>query len=156
MTETLGRLGGRQAVSPAAGQEGSMLLAGIVRREGGGKHCWQVRTRHLFLLCFFKVTHIKLKVRRVSKHLLVRAIYAILSSLSGKYCHCRDVFLDIHLHMILSTEAKLHERIICSEWSNMSYKHDIVFSIKSLGLLTQTTHSLVFSYASSSRLYPCE
>ena len=55
MTETLGRLGGRRAVSPAAGQEGSMLLAGIVRREGGGKHCWQVRTRHLFLRCFFKV-----------------------------------------------------------------------------------------------------
>ena len=31
-----------------------------------------------------------------------------------------------------------HEKRICSELSNMPYKHDIVFSLKSLGLLTPT------------------
>ena len=34
--------------------------------------------------------------------------------------------------------SKFHEKIICSEWSNMPYKHDIVLSLKSLGLLTPT------------------
>ena len=45
----------------------------------------------------------------------------------------------------LTGDQKFHEKIICLEWSNMPYKHDIVFSLKSLGLLTPSpppTHSL--------------
>ena len=45
----------------------------------------------------------------------------------------------------LTGDQKFHEKIICLERSNMPYKHDIVFSLKSLGLLTPSpppTHSL--------------
>ena len=134
---------GRQAGGLSCCRSGGQHAASRHCQEGGGRQTLLAgEDKTPFPPVFLQSDPYQIK--SLSKHLLVRARYAILSSLSGKYCHCRDVFLDIHLHMILSTEAKLHERIICSEWSNMSYKHDIVFSIKSLGLLTQTTHSLVF------------
>ena len=36
------------------------------------------------------------------------------------------------------SDRKFHEQIICLELSNMLHKHDMFFSLKSLGLLTPT------------------
>ena len=59
----LGRLGGKHSLLLPVRRAAS----GIVRRAEGGKHCWQVRTRHV-LPCnvyFFKVTRMKLSGTQV-------------------------------------------------------------------------------------------
>ena len=51
---------------------------------------------------------------------------------------CSLSFKDIILIRPSKEGGGYHDKMICLAWSNMPYKHDIVFSLKSLALLTPT------------------
>ena len=62
VTRDLGRLGGEHSLLLPVRRAAS----GIVRRAEGGKHCWQVRARHVLpYVYFFKVTRMKLSGTQV-------------------------------------------------------------------------------------------